>query len=483
MTMKDSTIYNNKENAPEKTTITGCKGQSDAGIANDSLAPESTLAAIHHESSDGKRNTPSDTSIWKKIKSWHGQIKYQFSSTYSKRNPIVNALLSLFLLMTIILSLLVSIFLIMISSKIDNIERIIGITWTYYPLFCIYYMCKFVIGNHKNAILPSFMGTTLVWYVIFSLYALISTPDSAFLDEDGNESALVNLIMLVFPLILSLVFNAIVYGILYIVMKFRKYEATAWTLLDVSRGKRPKLEKISFAIFFGILILSVGVIAYNYYKLKHPIDKYPSHLTAKIGDYYYYDGTISSELLPDKKAVGMVFSLETSEKEKQMGYTHGQIVCLSDISPNAMQWDSSDIKDYERYPNYTWENRLKALEDINGYYYTNCEKHMCLTINRNSMKYMKGEIDGASDWYVPTAGQWARILENIGKVKVDRMLKFEAETASRNLKKININPQRWYWTITEFDAENAWSIRLTNGEFGSRSNKQNRAYVRPVASF
>ena len=108
---------------------------------------------------------------------------------------------------------------------------------------------------------------------------------------------------------------------------------------------------------------------------------------------------------------------------------------------------------------------------------------MCLTINRNSMKYMKGEIDGASDWYVPTAGQWARILENIGKVKVDRMLKFEAETASRNLKKININPQRWYWTITEFDAENAWSIRLTNGEFGSRSNKQNRAYVRPVASF
>lgn len=265
MTMKDSTIYN-KENVPEKTTITGCKGQSDAGRANDSLAPESTLAATHHESSDGKRNTPSDTSLWKKIKSWYGQVKYQFSSTYSKRNPIVNALLSLFLLMTIILSLLVLSFsLIMIFSKIDNIERIIGITWTYYPLFCIYYMCKFVIGNHKNAILPSFMGATLVWYVIFSLYALISTPDSAFLDEDGNESALVNLIMLVFPLILSLVFNAIVYCALYIVMKFRKYGATAWTLLDVSRGKRPKLEKISFAIFFGILILSVGVIAYNYY--------------------------------------------------------------------------------------------------------------------------------------------------------------------------------------------------------------------------
>ena len=64
----------------------------------------------------------------------------------------------------------------------------------------------------------------------------------------------------------------------------------------------------------------------------------------------------------------------------------------------------------------------------------------------------------------------------IGKVKVDGMLKFDAETASKNLKRVNVNPQRWYWTITEFDAENAWSIRLANGEFGSRSNKQSKAY-------
>ena len=147
-----------------------------------------------------------------------------------------------------------------------------------------------------------------------------------------------------------------------------------------------------------------------------------------------------------------------------------------------MEWDN-DVKDYDKYPNYVWKKRKEGLKDIDGLEYLNCEKTIWLTINSNSQKYMADEIKGTSGWYETTAGQWAKILNNIGKVKVDGMLKFDAETASKNLKRVNINPQRWYWTITEFDAENAWSIRLANGEFGSRSNKQSKAYVRPVASY
>ena len=189
-----------------------------------------------------------------------------------------------------------------------------------------------------------------------------------------------------------------------------------------------------------------------------------------------------TELLSDKKPVGIVFSLETSKRDQIMGYTHGQIVSLTDISSIKMEWDN-DEKDYDKYPNYVWKNRMDALKDIDGLGYLNCEETIQLTINSNSQNYMEDEIKGTSGWYVPTAGQWAKILTNIGKVKVDGLLKFDADTASKNLKKININPQRWYWTITEFDAEYAWSIRLANGEFGSRSNKQSKAYVRPVASF
>ena len=73
---------------------------------------------------------------------------------------------------------------------------------------------------------------------------------------------------------------------------------------------------------------------------------------------------------------------------------HGQIVSLSDVSPNKMQWDSYNLKDYEKYPNYTWANRMDALKDIEGLGYTNCEEFTCLQINWDSMKFMKDEIDG-----------------------------------------------------------------------------------------
>lgn len=265
-------------------------------------------------------------------------------------------------------------------------------------------------------------------------------------------------------------------------MRIKKYGATAWTLLERPRGKKSQFDKICIAISLIIWILPVGEMAYSDYKSKHPEDKYPSHSTAKIGDYYYADGTVSSELLPDKKPIGIVFSRECSEKDKIMGYNHGQIVSLTDISSSKMQWNQ-EPKDYKLYPNYVWENRMEALKDIDGLEYTNCEEFSTLQINWDSMKYMEDEVKGASEWYVPTAGQWTKILENLGKVKVDRMLKFDAETASKNLKKVGINPQMWYWTITEFDTENAWSIRVASGEFGSRTNKQSKAYVRPVASF
>lgn len=265
-------------------------------------------------------------------------------------------------------------------------------------------------------------------------------------------------------------------------MKIKKYGATAWTLLERPRGKKSQFDKICIAISLIIWILPVGETAYSDYKSKHPEDKYPSHSTAKIGDYYYADGTVSSELLPDKKPIGIVFSRECSERDRTMGCNHGQIVSLTDISSSKMQWDQ-EPKDYKLYPNYVWENRMEALKDIDGLEYTNCEGFSTLHINWESMKYMEDEVKGASEWYVPTAGQWTKILENLGKVKVDRMLKFDAETASKNLKKVGINPQVWYWTITEFDTENAWSIRVASGEFGSRTNKQSKAYVRPVASF
>lgn len=416
--------------------------------------------------------------IWNKIKLGI-RVKYEASTTYTKRNPIVNALLTIYVCIIACISLSVlNLAVVMLFAGFNDGFFILGIAYGYYSLFCAYYTYKFIIGNRKDAIFPAFIGSTFVFMAFISIFLMMFLPDC----RDAEEYRNGDLDIFTISLIISIISSAITFFVIYLIMKIKKYGATAWTLLERPRGKKSQFDKICIAISLIIWILPVGEIAYSDYKSKHPEDKYPSHSTAKIGDYYYADGTVSSELLPDKKPIGIVFSREYSEKDRTMGCNHGQIVSLTDISSSKMQWDQ-EPKDYKLYPNYVWENRMEALKDIDGLEYTNCEGFSTLQINWESMKYMEDEVKGASEWYVPTAGQWTKILENLGKVKVDRMLKFDAETASKNLKKVGINPQVWYWTITEFDTENAWSIRVASGEFGSRTNKQSKAYVRPVASF
>lgn len=423
--------------------------------------------------------------FWNRIAENLREARRQFSTTYSKRNAFANALLSLYLLATFLLasfllfSSLMS-FVLMYSYR-DGYYITVGIAGLIYTCLCFYFNYRFVICNRKNAVWLSVLCSSFLWFIVLWAIALLYSPDDY--EDEGSRSTMMEVIDFIWPLVLYGIFCLCVYGVIRLIMSLKKYGASAWSLLDVSRRKRPGFEKVFIWLFFLSWLLPVCEVLIRQYQYSHPADKFQSHSTARIGDYYYEDGTISSELLTDKKAVGVVFSLEVSDKDRIMGYNHGQIVSLTDISSDKMPWDSSDTRDYEKYPNYTWENRMDALNDIDGLEYVNCEGFTCLSINWDAMKYMENEIEGISGWYVPTSGQWAKILENLANVKVNQMLKFDAETASKNLEVINIDPQRWYWTITEFDADNAWSIRVANGEFGSRSNKQNGAYIRPVASF
>lgn len=429
-----------------------------------------------------------DTNEIEKKKTLFGKVRSVFSSTYNKRHPIVNALLSIYLFVTLIIAFvfIVDGFLAPFSlfNKGEGTVAVflVPIFMWFFSLYYAYYMCLFIIGNRKDAFVFAHMGGFIVWGVICWQTYILMTPIYTY-DDEGNrvEDSLIFTVVIAF--VYSLILNFILISFVYLVMRIKKYGATAWTLLDVSYKRfRSKFDKICFYLFISLSIsIIVLALALEYWEY-HPSDKYPSHETAKIGDFYYQDGTISSENLSGKKAVGIVFSLESS-KEDNSGGRHGQIVALTDVSTRKMQWETVELKDYDNYPNYTWDNRLAALDDIDGHGYVDSEGDKCLSINFECLKYMEYDVDGISSWYVPTAGQWKKIIENLGNTKVDNMLRFNAETASNNLKKINIDPRRWYWTITEFDTENAWSIRIASGEFGSRTSKMNEAYVRPVANF
>ena len=456
------------------------------------LSTESTIIAeVVEESTNNKTGHYEQGSNFvpnEHKKSWTGRLRNNLTSTYAKRHPAVNALLSLYLLLAFfgfLMSFSSGIGMAFAFSERSIMSTLggvfVGVSICFYSVYYIYYMYGFVVGNRKDAFIYTHMGSIIVWTVLLFYYLLLTTPDSTF-DEDGNEIKSSISVLTLMAFIYSMLLNAFSIGIVLLIMRIKKYGATAWTLLDVSYRKfRTKFDKICYRIFFVLLPFVVALIIYADYLEQHPSYNYLSDETAKIGDYYFEDGTISSEIISGKKAVGVVFSINNSNDGSWSSGTHGQIVALTDISATKMQWEAGELKDYDNYPDYTWENRLDAFDDIDGEKYS--KEDFSPNINYECNGYLTDGVDGISSWYVPTAGQWKRIIENLGKTKVDNMLRFDAETASRNLEKIKINPHRWYWTITEFDAENAWSIRVSSGEFGSRTNKNNVAYVRPVANF
>lgn len=265
---------------------------------------EETLKAPYGETNNTLRSV--------RVRACFKNIKQDILSTYSKRNPVVNALLSIFFVGSIILSLF------MLLSSIGSVlcHFDIGWVWCYgaammfYPLFCIYFMCRFIVGNHKNAVIPALMGNAVVHLIVILLLSYASASE---LPNDEECDFLLNLIfLLVIAIFLLALLFAISFSFIYLIMKIKKYGASAWALLEVSRGGRTVFEKINIVVFSVIWLLPIAASAYDDYKETHPTEKYPSHKSAKIGDYYDSDGTISSNLLTNKCAVGVVFSLETS---------------------------------------------------------------------------------------------------------------------------------------------------------------------------
>ena len=73
--------------------------------------------------------------------------------------------------------------------------------------------------------------------------------------------------------------------------------------------------------------------------------------TAKVGDYFYNDGTWSSTYDNTKTLVGLVFSTKVSDDDRTAGYTHGYVMALTDAGYNYN--GGTPIKQTYAYRNYT----------------------------------------------------------------------------------------------------------------------------------
>lgn len=211
----------------------------------------------------------------------------------------------------------------------------------------------------------------------------------------------------------------------------------------------------------------------------------------RIGDYVYADGSFSHEAIDNMSPIGVLFSYQTSEKEKEMGWSHGQIVAMQDCGMKDMKvmW-SATLEDVPApHRNYLWKqgkgkNDLLACRD--GYLYTyfgETDGYLFPAFAEARIYPVKKDQELFSEWYLPAIGQWIEILQNLGRVHLtDDKLQFNAELAYNNLQIINIS-NGWYWSSTECDASHAWMIRINYGKVTNATEKIKPFRVRAVAAF
>lgn len=232
---------------------------------------------------------------------------------------------------------------------------------------------------------------------------------------------------------------------------------------------------------------------------------------AKVGDYYYSDGTWSTEYNANKECIGIVFALcdeahgdiNPSLEEAE----HGRIVALRDLDDSA--WgNANNVYEAFCFSNLYGDNADYGYLPVDGnstymgeycnipYNYTNW---ITLPENENYKRYALCDYKGADwthyfgygntagavcyaykagnkQWFLPSVGEIARLAMAYGVKKV-----------THNKQSIFQNPTDGnYWTscavFTYNNSGYAWAYRFDNGQL-LWENILADGHIRPIASF
>lgn len=85
-----------------------------------------------------------------------------------------------------------------------------------------------------------------------------------------------------------------------------------------------------------------------------------------------------------------------------------------------------------------------------------------------------------SGWYLPSVGQWAEVVMNLGKAQFKPDGSFDANMVLGNLEKMGLK-KAFYWTSTQVDKNMAWYIDFVTGVC-SGDSKDTRNKVRCIAA-
>lgn len=143
--------------------------------------------------------------------------------------------------------------------------------------------------------------------------------------------------------------------------------------------------------------------------------------TATVGNYLYNDGTNGTTFKPGQ-TVGIIYSSELTQAQYKAGCRHGRVLALKNANSTYGTWgNGSPYTDRTGHPYVS--DFTSSYQDVNsGYdalsanssYVTNTNNYAWYYCNiYNDGTAHSGDLAG-KNWYLPSAGDWWDIMENLG---------------------------------------------------------------------
>ena len=240
---------------------------------------------------------------------------------------------------------------------------------------------------------------------------------------------------------------------------------------------------------------------------------------AKVGDYFYEDGTFSTALDPAKTVIGIVFQTDKSRigdaekaalKAKGIDELHGLVMAVKNAGTN-LKW-SSEYTDFKELTNC--ETKDQCNDDISGLHnyntviaYAESEDKLSAYPAFEAVKNYDVEAPAnTTGWYLPAVGQWYDFFANLGGLPdwsgaSESGSDYYWTGQSELVSKVNAyfsplgdgnydafmpnNSYQYFWSSSEYSGYNAryWNVN-SSGDVGCRwYNKNRNLDVRPVLAF
>jgi len=217
-----------------------------------------------------------------------------------------------------------------------------------------------------------------------------------------------------------------------------------------------------------------------------------------IGDYYYSDGTWSTERDNSKTVVGIVFSkVGATTTDTKLGTDHpqcynGLVVSLEEATTawqsstsSVSSWAStnlsySDLTNYDKTNGYSNTIALKAYNEQNS-------ANKVLAVDGTAPS--AGAPGLSSGWYLPSYKELSLLAESYATIK-DKLASvgtaLDATTPNYNIGSGNSPDTYRYWASTESSSSSSWGccVQFSNCSMMSNMGKNKDYYrVRYILAF